>query len=225
MNCDAFACFQYVCTSKEDYAAAAVKNATTLGVVYASHALEAQHALSEAMRLARANMTTLRVAKDQGNKAAMARAQAAVKASAMRVRELRNKIETSNQLQESCERWATGLQEARQHKHALGAFSELKRQFKSLRMGALVENAENTMADLGTVTEELGDIRTILGAPPTPAGVTDPEEDMRELEALLDMEVPLASAVLVAPPAVDMPPKQTLRLPSVDAYAAALAAA
>lgn len=229
MTCDVGACFrQYF--SKEAHTADTIKKASLLGAIYASRALDAQNALSEATRGARANLTALRVAKDQGNAAAIARALVGVKTSTARVRELRARIETSNALQGSCEKWAAGLEEARQHKHALGAFSELKRQFKSLHMGALAENAEDTMADLGAVNEELGDIRAIMGAGPASQAASNstPEDDARELEALLDEEYTTVqhSTFFAAPPqvVVDTHPRKTIQMPTVDAYAAALAA-
>ena len=227
-NCGGlFDCVRHLVKSDESYAINAEKNADKLSAVYGSHVVEAQHTLDETLRKAAAALTALRVAKDQGNPAAVARAQLGARACAARVRELRTRIETNTKLQESCERAVMGLREARQYQSTVGALTAVQRQFKSLRMGALMEAAEGTMADMGATNEELGDVRNLLSAPAVGnAEPVDPEADMRDLEALLAIETaPPPPPMLAPPPTAVMGGakiRHSVNLPTAEAYAAAL---
>ena len=220
-----FACVRHLLRSDELYALSAEKNADKLSAVYGSHIVEAQHALDETLRKSVGALTTLRIAKDQGNPVAVARAQVGARSCAARVRELRARIETNTKLQQSCERAVTGLREARQYQSTVGALAAVQRQFKSLRMGSLMEEAEGTMAEMGAANEELGDIRTMLGAPQVGSdSAVDAEE---ELAALLAERTEPPPSIITPPPAA-VPFKAAaskqggVRLPTAEAYAAAL---
>lgn len=220
-----FACVRHLLRSDESYAISAEKNADKLSAVYGSHIVEAQHALDETLRKSVAALKALRVAKEEGNAVAVARAQVGARACATRVRELRARIDTNSRLQQSCERAVTGLREARQYQSTVGALAAVQRQFKSLRMGTLMDEAEGTMAEMGAATEELGDIRTMLGAPMV--GSADSQIDAEEeLAALLAERTESLPPILAPPPAAvsftSATPKYGSKLPTVEAYAAAL---
>lgn len=226
-----YACVRHLMRPEEKHAVVdAEKEADKQGAVFASNVVEAQHALDEALRQGTAALAAVRAAKVQGNAVAQARAQAQARTCSARVRELRARIDTNTQLQYSCERAAMGLREARQYHSTVDTLTAVQRQFKTLRMGTLMESAEGAMADMGATDEKLGDIRHLL-ATPLSSEPADLDADMRELEALLALEqgdtvapkpAPAdLSAIVFAAPAPSLMTKRS-KLPTAEAYAAAL---
>ena len=224
-SCDVFSCVRHLFTSEEEFARKAEENAETLSTVYGSHVIETQCALDETIKTAKANLKALAGARAQNNPSAVARATANARASAARVRDLTNRIDKYTQQQQACDRAVHGLREGRQMKTTVGALAAVQRQLRSLRLGGLNVTTERTVADMEATNEELGNIRAILGAP-MEQQTTDPDADMRELEALIMLEDPVV--VDTAPGQQHIEPARPIRdtgvkLPSVEAYALALA--
>lgn len=170
------------------------------------------------------HIKTLHAARAQNNAAAVAGANANVRACASQVRELKDRIERYTQQQIACDRAVCSLREGRQMKKTVSTLTDMQRRFRSLNLGTLQEASVRTMSDMTASHEELGDIRAILGQP-VDQHISDPEADMRELEAMLLTDAAVVVAEPAPPHQVDARPRiaGAVKLPSTEDYILALA--
>lgn len=109
-------------------------------------------------------------------------------------------------------------------KKTVGTLAAVQRQFKTLNFGNLQETTVRTMSDMTASHEEMGDIRAMLGQPMDLPN-SDPEADMRDLEALLMLETPAVEVAesAPAPQTVESRARPAVKLPSAEEYILALA--
>jgi len=249
-SCDVVSCIMYL-VSPERRAADAEAKAARLGALYQSYVVETEKQLQEAMRKGHANLEEVRrCASAPRSDPAATRVRAAARATAAKVRDLRERCDKYQRLADSCERAITQLREAHQYRVTVGALRGVQSQFKNLRLDDLVkvrqsalpcahrrsdlnryggiQGAETAANDVSEAHDNLKDIGSILGAPLAPVMLGTPaastEEDVEaELAALLG-EPPQPTAGTSAH--VQLPASSRTRtLPSMAEYAQRLEAA
>ena len=233
-SCDFLACFRYL-INPERREIDAEQNTAMLGALYASYVVETDKNLEDVVRRGRAALSDIRLAREQNNEGALARARAAGKVSAAKVKELRERSEKYSRLADSCNRAVSQLQEAKQYQATVGALAIVQGQYRRMRLDKLAQGAEDAAADLNDAHVNISDIGSILGAPPLESmgGVLTTNDAEMELEA--ELEALLGVGSVADPPHVHvqlpgspskqrMPPVGTSKLPTFAEYAKAIGA-
>lgn len=227
MSCDPFACLKAWWFEDKDPRNPEV-DAENLCAVYEAQVFAVEKEIAGASARARQAYASLKAAgSHKANDPVVTRRQAEVNAAAAKLVELRRKRDKFEARSSYFRKMKETVEEARHLRSTVGTVEALQKEMRTLRMGGLVDRA-NEIAEIGgEVNECIGEITTALDGMSEPPNAERDAALMAELMAELDAEFN-TEATVRAPrstvPENPPPPSISTRLPSRSDYATLLAA-